>query len=249
MRAICCGHVHGSDPSGYCGDCPDIGARELGANPYRVVRDFEAALCRYTGAKYAVTVNSCTMALLLAVAWCLRDKAVTVDRDQNQHGDVVETTTRVPIEIPKRTYCSVPMSIIHAGGRPTFRDEDWHGAYQLRPLPVWDSARRFTSGMFILPNQFQCISFHASKILGDTQGGAILHDNDEADAWLRRARFDGRTEGVAPIDDSFTQVGWHAYMSSDVAARLLLKLHSLPKHNDDLPNDNYPELDKMEVFK
>ena len=34
---------------------------------FQVVRDFEAALCEYTGAPYAVAVNSCTMALLLAV--------------------------------------------------------------------------------------------------------------------------------------------------------------------------------------
>jgi hypothetical protein len=51
----------------------------------------------------------------------------------------------------------------------------------------------------------------------------------EADAWLRRARFDGRTEGVAPKDDTFEQLGWHCYMSADVAAALLLKLHSLPQ--------------------
>lgn len=201
-------------------------------NPYQVVRDFEAALCQYTGAKYAVTTNSCTMALLLAVAWHLR----------NQPKGFIE------VSIPKRTYVSVPQSIIHASGQLAFRDESWIGAYQLKPLPVLDSARRFTSGMY-RAGQFQCVSFHASKILGDTQGGAILHDNDEADAWLRRARFDGRTEGVAPKDDTFSQVGWHCYMSNDVAARLLLKLSVLPKHNEPLPNDDYPDLSEMEIFR
>ena len=94
-----------------------------------------------------------------------------------------------------------------------------------------------------------CCSFHASKTLGDTQAGCILHDNHEADAWLRRARFDGRTEGVAPKDDTFTQIGYHCYMSPDVAARLLLKLAVLPKHNEPLPNDDYPDLSTMEIFK
>lgn len=37
-------------------------------NPFQVVKDFERALCEYTGAPYAVTTTSCTMALLLAVA-------------------------------------------------------------------------------------------------------------------------------------------------------------------------------------
>lgn len=200
--------------------------------PFMPVRMFELALCDYTGAKHAVAVNSCTSALLLACAWHLRDRERGV----------------FPISIPKRTYVSVPMSIIHAGGRVAFRDEPWLGAYQLKPFPIWDSARRFTGGMFE-EGQMQCVSFHAAKILGDTQGGAILHDNDEADEWFRRARFDGRTEGVPPAKDFFRMVGWHSYMSVDVAARLHLKLHFLPKHNEDLPNDAYPDLSVFEVFR
>ncbi len=188
-------------------------------NAHSITRDFEAALCEYTGAPYAVAVSSCTMALLLAVRW--QRKGV--------------------IEIPKRTYVSVPMSIIHAGSTVSFRDEAWVGAYQLKPLPVFDCARRFTSGMY-RQGQFQCVSFHWAKILGDTQGGAILHDSKDADAWFRRARFDGRTEGVSPKDDAFTIMGWHCYLSPDVSTRLLGKLSVLPKQNDDLPNDDYPDL-------
>jgi hypothetical protein len=62
-------------------------------------------------------------------------------------------------------------------------------------------------------------------------------------------RFDGRTEGIAPKDDHFQELGYHCYLSADVAARLLLKLHSLPKHNEDLPNDDYPDLSAMEIFR
>ena len=96
--------------------------------------------------------------------------------------------------------------------------------------------------------QMQCVSFHVSKILGDTQGGAILHDNPEADAWLRRARFDGRTEGADPKIDQVQYPSWHAYLSPDVAARLLWKLSVLPKHNADLPRSDYPDLSLMERF-
>jgi dTDP-4-amino-4,6-dideoxygalactose transaminase len=96
--------------------------------------------------------------------------------------------------------------------------------------------------------KMQCVSFHHSKILGDTQGGAILHDDPEADKWLRRARFDGRTEGVAPKDDDI-MLGYHCYMSPDVAARLLWKLSKLPLHNADLPNDDYPDLSQIQAFK
>lgn len=232
----------------------------MSVNPYQVVRDFEAALCEYTGAKYAVTTNSCTMALLLAVKWHLRAGRQYREVVTPGGGHAMAWENDVRVEIPKRTYISVPQSIIHAGGRPVFRDANWSGMYQLAPLPVWDSARWFTSGMYDFPwrmrgilerkaGEMVCVSFHASKTLGDTQGGAILHDNDEADAWLRRARFDGRTEGVAPKDDTFNQVGWHCYLSNDVAARLLLKLSVLPKHNEPLPNDQYPDLSTMEIFK
>lgn len=214
------------------------------SNPFQVVKDFEAALCEYTGAPYAVTTTSCTMALLLAVAYQLRREWWS-----NEHGSWLTMDGRNPaVEIPKRTYVSVPMSIIHAGGRPVFREEQWSGTYQLKPLPVWDCARRFTGAMYV-EGQYQCVSFHWRKILGIQQGGAILHDNPEADAWLRQARFDGRAEGIAPKDDRFDMIGWHAYMSPEIAAEGLVRLSHLPEHNEPLPNDDYPDLSQMEIFK
>jgi len=207
-------------------------------NPHQVTKDFEAALSEYTGAPYAVAVNSCTMALTLAVAWHLRPN--------QPGGDWVSQIT-----IPKRTYVSVPQAIIHAGGRPVFEDREWFGNYRLRPLPVLDSARYFTSGMYGDNTRgcFFCVSFHASKTLGLEQGGAILHDSPEADAWFRRARFDGRAEGVAPKDDTGIIMGWHCYLNPSTAAQGILKLHSLPRHNEPLPNDDYPDLSTLECFK
>ncbi len=199
---------------------------------FQVVRDFEKALCEYTGAPYAVTVNSCTAAIFLALKWELKP----VDG------------WKYCISIPKRSYVSVPMQILHAGGCLHFDDREWIGAYRLNGTQIWDSARRFTSGMY-RAGQFQCVSFHWSKILGVQQGGAILHDNAEADVWFRRARFDGRTEGIAPKDDNFTMLGWHCYMSPEIAAEGLVRLSHLPKHNDDLPNDQYPDLSKIDLFK
>jgi hypothetical protein len=38
-------------------------------------------------------------------------------------------------------------------------------------------------------------------------------------------------------------------MAPETAAQGLVRLALLPEHNDDLPNDDYPDLSKIEVFK
>lgn len=204
-------------------------------NPFEFVKAFEAALCEYTGSNYAVAVNSCTMALLLAAKYHALQRG----------GNPV-------VEIPNRTYVSVPMSIVHAGCKVAFRDCEWLGFYQLKPFPVYDSARFFTGNMYrehFQPGDLVCLSFHNTKVLGDTQGGAILCDNYQTYEWLKRMRFDGRTEGKAPKDDQFTEIGYHCYMSPDVAARLLWRLQTLPYDNAPLPNDDYPNLSQLDIFK
>jgi len=204
-------------------------------NPHDITAEFERNLCTYTGAKFAVATTSCTMALLLACAWWKR-------QGWDQYGRT--------ITLPKRTYVGVPMSVKHAGFDVRFIDLDWQGEYKLSPLPVWDAARRFTAGMYREhEGQMVCVSFHWGKILGLSQGGAILLDDDKADAWLRRARFDGRTPGVVPADDHFDFCGWHAYLSPEVAAHGLMKLSLLPKVNADLPWDNYPDLSLHRAFQ
>ncbi len=200
------------------------------SNPYQVVQDFETALCAYTGARYAVTTTSCTMALLLALSWWK-----TVDAGET-------------ISLPKRTYIGVPMTVLNAGYKIHFRDHTWRGRYYLETSPVCDSARRFTGGMF-LPGTLQCVSFHWTKVLSIGQGGAILHDSNKADPWLRRARFDGRTEGVPSPDDKLTSRGYHAYMAPRDAAEGLSRLAVLPQENADLPWDDYPDLSELEIFK
>ena len=231
------------------------------ANPYDVVRQFEAALCEYSGAPYCVTTTSCTSALLLACAWHLRNRWVT---DDGRTGTLEIEMPKV--EIPRFTYVGVAQAILNAGGRPTFRNDPWSKWYQLKPLPIWDSARWVAEDMFTLRDSpmgyrelpigaMVCLSFHHTKHLGiSTHGGAILHDDPEADAWLRRARFDGRTEGVAPKDDRIQVPGWHCYMTPPTAAEGLLRLSTLPKYNEPLPwgpgtDSDYGDLSQMEAFK
>lgn len=194
-------------------------------NPHHVTMQFESAIAEYCGSPYAVSVTSCTTALFLCCIY------------QN-----VEE-----VEIPRFTYIGVGQSILNAGGRVRFRDEKWSGIYRLAPYPIIDAARRTTSGMYI-PGTMMCLSLHISKILGVDQGGVILHDSPYADRILRKLRFDGRTEGVHPRDDEFTQ-GFHCYLSPSVAAQALWKLSSLPRHNPDLPNSDYSDLSLAKIFQ
>ena len=67
-------------------------------NPYKIVQMFEEEVALYTNAPYAISVDSCTNALFLCCKY-LKVNEVT---------------------IPSKTYLSVPMSIIHAGGEVVF---------------------------------------------------------------------------------------------------------------------------------
>lgn len=201
-------------------------------NAFKIVKDFEDAVAEYCGAPFCVAVNSCTNALFLALKWKMTERPSFSSKE---------------IYIPKYTYLSVPMQIKHAGFGVKFENKDWIGSYELYPLNIWDSARRFTSNMYI-KGSFMCTSHHYSKILNTSQAGCILHDDKLADDWLRRARFDGRAQGIAPKDDN-PIMGWHMYLSPEVAAQGLVKLMHLPKHNKDLPNDEYPDLSRLEIFK
>jgi dTDP-4-amino-4,6-dideoxygalactose transaminase len=209
-----------------------------GVDAFAVVRQFEQAVADFTGAPYAVAVNSCTNALFLS----LKYKAYLSDGE----------SLKEPVSIPMLTYVSVGMQIMHAGYKLVFREEDWQGSYELSPLNIHDAARRFRKMMYLSEydeGAMVCTSHHWSKILGVQQGGMILTDSKGAVTWLKKARFDGRTEGVAPADDKFGMLGYHMYMSPEIAAEGLVRLSHLKNHTMDLPRDDYPDLSKMEIFK
>ena len=203
-------------------------------NPFKVVEDFEEAIAEYCGSKYAVACDSCTNAITLCLDYCRRN---------NISGTIT---------IPKHTYVSVPQSIINAGFGVEFEeDNDWQktGYYQLKPQPIYDSARLLTSDMYI-PDSLMCLSLHWGKTLNLGQGGVILTDSPFAHDWLKKQRWDGRTAGKPPKDDEITFIARHCPMSPRDAADALTRLHFLPKHNKPLPVERgYADLSKFKVFK
>jgi dTDP-4-amino-4,6-dideoxygalactose transaminase len=200
-------------------------------NPYKIVEMFEQAIADYSGSKYAVAIESCTMAVLL----CLKYK---------------NAANGLEIEMPKYSYPGVANSILHAGGKIKFTDEDWGGIYQLRPLNIIDGALRFKRGMYE-KGMLHCLSFHVKKRLSIGRGSAILTDDLEAAEWLRLARFDGRRP-IPLKQDSISVVGYNAYMQPDQAARGLQILQTLEdKDLPDLPvfSQNYSDLSLQPAYQ
>jgi dTDP-4-amino-4,6-dideoxygalactose transaminase len=203
---------------------------------YKITEQFEAALTSYTGAPYAVAVDNGTNALFLALMY--------------------EDIRGREIIIPARTYPSVPCAILQAGGRVSFLPtggKTLKGAYPLLGSHVWDSALRFTAGMY-LPGVAMCLSFTGPyKHLKLGKAGAILTGDPDAAAWYKRARFSGRRE-CSYHDDHFDMLGWNYYLLPEIAARglqLMTQFYNMdgsPKENPDLELP-YPDLSKYEVYR
>lgn len=195
-------------------------------NCFSVVSQFEEAVAKFSGSKYAVAVNTGTSALFLSMKYCA-----------DKHG-VKE------VVFPAKTFVSVPMAALHAGLKVKFEDYEWSGYYQIKPMPVFDGALRFRKNMYL--GGLHCLSFQARKILNIGEGGMILTDDDEAYKWLKKARYWGRPES-GKIED-IEMVGWQMYMTPEKAGR---GLHLLEYLNPETPDQvmNYPDLRQVKVFQ
>lgn len=211
---------------------------------HKITADFEQKLCEYTGAPFAVAVDNQSNALFLALYYELH---------------VTGEGPNVYVEIPARTYPSVPCEIIHAGAIPCFYPVEGNtikGAYRLGLTKVWDSALRFTAGMY-QPGTHMCLSFTGPyKHLKLGKAGAILTDDEAAYRWFKKARFSGRDE-CSYHNDNFDKnpvIGWNFYMMPEIAARGLLLMTQFynqdgtPKHNKDLELP-YPDLSKFKCYQ
>ena len=203
---------------------------------YRITEDFEAEVCRYAGAPYAIAVDNASNALFLTLTY--------------------EGIKGKSISIPSRTYPSVPCAIIQAGGRVVFEEVEGttlKGAYPLKGSKTWDSALRFTTNMYI-PGTFMCLSFTGPyKHMKLGKGGMILTDDYQAMLWFKRARFSGRRE-CSYHDDSFDMLGWNFYMMPEIAARGLLMMKQFYEVGSDAPKEMpdielpYPDLSRFDIY-
>lgn len=140
------------------------------SDAFLAIRDFESALCDYTGAPYCVTTDSCTHAIELALR-------ITHDGS--------------PVTFPARTYLSVLMTMHILDISYELEDIDWRESYQIKGTRVWDCARQLAPGMY-QPGTIQCLSFGRTKPLEIGRGGCILTDDAEVYRRASMMRADGR---------------------------------------------------------
>lgn len=197
-------------------------------NPYKIIIEFEKQISDFAGSKYAIAVDNCSAAMFLCCKWL----------------EVEEVT------IPKKTYVSVPCSVIHAGGKVKFENVDWIGEYQLKPYPIYDSACRLKRDMH-KPGTYRCLSFQSRKHLPIGRGGMILTDDEDAAKWFKLARFHGRHEKPL-MEDTPAMIGWNFYMDPPRAARGLELLSNYISVDRDGKEDlvfNYPDLSEFGLYE
>jgi dTDP-4-amino-4,6-dideoxygalactose transaminase len=95
-----------------------------------------------------------------------------------------------------------------------------------------------------------CLSFQFQKHLSLGRGGMILTDNKEAAIELKKMSYDGRLPNVPWRNQNITTVGYHYYMTPEIAQNGLDKLeeakNTKPKN---WVLEDWPDLTKMEIFK
>jgi dTDP-4-amino-4,6-dideoxygalactose transaminase len=204
--------------------------KKLGYNwtdPRDAVEIFERKVADFAGSKYAIAVDCCTNGVFLCLKY-MQAKGI--------------------IEIPKHTYQSIPMNILHAGCVPAFRHEEWSGMYQLKPYNIWDAATRWHKGMY--QGGLHVCSFQIKKRVPIGRGGMILTDDKDAYAWLSKARYDGRDLTVSQWEDDGDICGWHMYMTPEDAARGIILMDQVPENNPDCGGwENYADLSEKKLFK
>ena len=198
-------------------------------DPWDIVEAFENKVAKYAGSKYAVATDSCTNSLFLCLKYLKAEGKIS---------------------IPKKTYISVPQTIIHAGCDVEFVDKDWSGTYMLDPYPIVDGATRFSKNMYV-PDTYHCLSFHIRKILPIAKGGMILTNDEEAVKWFKLAEYEGR-DRRGPHDQmpSPTMLGWNMYMPPEQAARGLELFSQTKENNEDCGGSwKYKDLTEFQIFK
>ena len=196
---------------------------------FQVVTEFENKRAEFFGAPYAIAVDSCTHGIEL----CFKH------------------TKETKINVPKRTYLSVPFLAEKMNLQRKWRDEEWEDYYILNygNKKIIDAAVLWRKDSY-LPNTFMCISFQYQKHLSLGRGGVILLDNEDDYLTLKKMSYDGRLPNIPWRDQDIETVGYHYYMTPETAKLGLDKLESaINTEPKKWVVTDWPDLTQMKIFK
>lgn len=195
---------------------------------FEIVSEFEKAIAEFFGSPYAVAVDSCTHGIEL----CLR------------------YTKETKINVPKRTYLSVPFLAEKMGLEREWRDEEWEDYYTINygDKRIIDAAVLWKKDSYI-PNTFMCLSFQYQKHLSLGRGGIILLDNEDDFITLKKMSYDGRLPNIPWRGQNIDTIGFHYYMTPETAK---LGLEKIKQAIETTPKKwlvtDWPDLTKMDIF-
>ena len=192
---------------------------------FEIVKKFENEIAKFFGSPYAVAVDCCTHGVEL----CLRHFKVKT------------------INVPKRTYLSIPFLANKLNINLKWKDENWVDYYYLNHNII-DAAVLWKQNSYI-PKTFMCISFQFRKHLALGRGGVILTDSKNTALELKKMTYDGRHPDIPWREQNISSIGYHYYMTPETAE---LGLKKLPNAIKDKPiqwtiND-WPNISKMKAF-
>jgi len=186
-----------------------------------IIKLVENTVSKYVGTKYGVSVSSDTNGIFLALKYLIHCGKL-------REGDYVD--------VPKRTFMSVPMSIINANLKINFKAIKWNGFYRLSPTNIYDSATSFFENMCLdYPDSIFVLSFQYRKSLPIGKGGMIMTNDHKAYDYLAKARFNGRS--VTNREPEI--IGWSMYMTPEQAARGLTLFDSMDLRNSKITSAKY----------
>ena len=191
------------------------------------VFEFESIVSKWFGAKYGIAVDSCTHGIEL----CLR------------HIGIEE------VEVPKRTYLSIPFLSNKLNVPLKWKDEDWRDYYEIGNSGVYDAAVLWRENSYI-PNTMMCLSFQFQKHLSLGRGGMILLDDEDSYKSLRKMVYDGREPNIPWRDQNIDTIGYHYYMTPETAELGIKKFkYAVNETPRKWKLDDWPDLTQLEVFK
>ena len=192
---------------------------------FNKITEFENKIAKFFGSPYAIAVDCCTHGIEL----CLR------------HNNIKK------INVPKRTYISVPFLANKLNIGFEWKDEVWTNYYYLTDNII-DAAVLWEKNSYI-PNTFMNISFQFKKHLSLGRGGIILTDNKNAAIKLKKMSYDGRLPDVPWRNQNINSIGYHYYMTPETAELGLKKLdNAINTPPKQWIVTDWPDLTRMDIF-